>query len=136
MAQYYRGARAALIVYDVACKKTFQSVQRWLADLYKYTNEEDMVVLLVGNKTDLKQRAVSTEDARKLAELEGMYFIETSAKDATNVERAFFIVTNQLLQSNTSSSSSLRERRRQSLLIDGVEIGEEPPAKKESNCNC
>ena len=98
------------------------------------------MLLLVGNKSDLKQRCVSAEEGRKLAEAEGMFFIETSAKDATNVEQAFCIVTSQLMRGHKAGVvASLKQRRkRASMLVDGVEVGveDEKHPTQSSNCAC
>ena len=52
--------------------------------------DPSIVVMLVGNKCDLKHlRAIVTEDAKKYAEESSLSFIEASALDATNVEEAF-----------------------------------------------
>ena len=50
-----------------------------------------IVVMLVGNKRDLRHlRAVSTEEAQAFAKEHGLFFIETSALDGTNVKSAFW----------------------------------------------
>ena len=86
---YYRGALGALLVYDITKSKTFESVERWLQELQQY-GEPGMVVMLVGNKSDLnKIREVKKEDAIEFAEKKGLAFIETSALVSTNVEQAF-----------------------------------------------
>eukprot|EP00124_Ichthyophonus_hoferi_P002778 Ihof_evm5s205 gene=Ihof_evmTU5s205 len=86
---YYRGAVGALLVYDIAKHKTYENVQRWLTELRNHA-DSDIVIMLVGNKSDLKHlRSVPEEDARTYAEQEGLRFIETSALEATNVEDAF-----------------------------------------------
>lgn len=86
---YYRGAVGALLVYDMSKKVTFENVSRWLEELRLHA-EAGIVVMLVGNKSDLRQyRTVQTEDAVHFAESEGLAFIETSANDGSGVEAAF-----------------------------------------------
>lgn len=86
---YYRGAVGALITYDISKLRSFNNVERWLTEL-RELSDNDIVVMLVGNKVDLKHlRAVNTEDAAEFAEQNKMLFIETSALDSTNVEDAF-----------------------------------------------
>ncbi|OMO96769.1 Small GTPase superfamily [Corchorus capsularis] len=71
---YYRGALGALLVYDITRRATFTNVKKWMHELREYGNL-DMVVVLVGNKSDLGQsREVSEEEGRNLAETEGIRF--------------------------------------------------------------
>lgn len=93
---YYRGAVGALLVYDVTRHATFENVDRWLKELKNHT-DSNIVVMLVGNKSDLRHLvAVPTEDGKSYAERESLYFIETSALEAVNVEKAFAEVLTQI----------------------------------------
>ncbi|KAM4077652.1 hypothetical protein ACJW30_12G154900 [Castanea mollissima] len=93
---YYRGAVGALIVYDITRTTTFDSVKRWLDELTTHC-DTTMARILVGNKCDLENiRAVSVEDGKSLAEAEGLFFMETSALDSTNVEAAFEVVIREI----------------------------------------
>ncbi|XP_042346054.1 ras-related protein Rab-25b [Plectropomus leopardus] len=86
---YYRGAVGALLVYDITKHLTYESVERWLKELYDHA-EAHIVVMLVGNKTDLEsERSVPTEEAKDYAEKHGLLFLETSALESTNVDAAF-----------------------------------------------
>ncbi|XP_042006877.1 ras-related protein YPT3-like [Salvia splendens] len=86
---YYRGAVGALLVYDVTRRSTYENVLRWLNELRGHT-DPNIVVMLIANKSDLRHlRAVSTEEGRELAERESLYFMETSALEAINVDSAF-----------------------------------------------
>ncbi|CAH9091190.1 unnamed protein product, partial [Cuscuta epithymum] len=86
---YYRGAVGALLVYDITKKQTFDNVERWLRELRDHA-DSNIVIMLAGNKTDLNHlRAVPEQEARLLAEKEGLSFLETSALEALNVEKAF-----------------------------------------------
>ncbi len=88
-AAYYRGAVGALLVYDISKRLTFENVERWLKELRTHA-DPSIVVMLVGNKCDLKHlQAVLTDDAKSFAEQNNLAFIETSALDATNVDLAF-----------------------------------------------
>ncbi|KAM3872908.1 ras-related protein Rab-25b [Diretmus argenteus] len=86
---YYRGAVGALLVYDITKHLTYESVERWLKELYDHADPH-IVVMLVGNKTDLaSERSVPNEEAKAFAEKKGILFLETSALESTNVEEAF-----------------------------------------------
>ncbi|ESR38170.1 ras-related protein RABA2b [Citrus sinensis] len=86
---YYRGAVGALLVYDITKRQTFDNVLRWLRELRDHA-DSNIVIMMAGNKSDLNHlRAVTEEDGHSLAEKEGLSFLETSALEATNVEKAF-----------------------------------------------
>ncbi|KAK0442853.1 ras family-domain-containing protein [Armillaria borealis] len=86
---YYRGAVGALLVYDIAKHATYVNVTRWLKELRDHA-DSNIVIMLVGNKSDLKHlRAVPTDEAKAFSVENGLSFIETSALDASNVESAF-----------------------------------------------
>ncbi|XP_054811989.1 ras-related protein Rab11D isoform X2 [Prosopis cineraria] len=93
---YYRGAFGALLVYDVTRSATFENASRWLKELRDHT-DPSIVVMLIGNKSDLRHLiTVSTEDGKSFAERESLYFMETSALEATNVDNAFTEVLTQI----------------------------------------
>ncbi|XP_039121109.1 ras-related protein RABA5d-like [Dioscorea cayenensis subsp. rotundata] len=93
---YYRGAVGALVVYDISRRTTFDSVARWLQELSTHS-DTTVARMLVGNKCDLESiRSVSVEEGKALAEEEGLFFMETSALDSTNVKTAFEIVIKEI----------------------------------------
>jgi Ras-related protein Rab-11A len=64
---YYRGAVGALLVYDIAKHQTYENVTRWLKELRDHA-DQNIVIALVGNKSDLKHlRAVPTDEAKEFA---------------------------------------------------------------------
>jgi len=114
---YYRGAVGALLVYDIAKHATYVDVTRWLKELRDHA-DANIVIMLVGNKSDLKHlRAVPTDEAKAFSTENGLSFIETSALDASNVESAFQtiltdiyrIVSAKSLESSTSNIEPPKE---------------------------
>ncbi|KAK4790548.1 hypothetical protein SAY86_017852 [Trapa natans] len=86
---YYRGAAVAVVVYDITSSESFDKAQYWVKELQKH-GSPNMVMTLVGNKADLlEKREVSVEDGMEYAEKNGMFFIETSAKTADNINQLF-----------------------------------------------
>ncbi|CAA2969648.1 ras-related protein Rab11C-like [Olea europaea var. sylvestris] len=86
---YYRGAVGALLVYDITKRQTFDNIQRWLRELRQHA-DSNIVIMMAGNKSDLNHlRAVADNDGQTLAETEGLSFLETSALEAYNVDKAF-----------------------------------------------
>uniref|UniRef100_A0AAV2MK55 Ras-related protein Rab-41 n=1 Tax=Knipowitschia caucasica TaxID=637954 RepID=A0AAV2MK55_KNICA len=84
---YIRDSAAAVVVYDIANLNSFQQTSKWIDDV-RTERGSDVIIMLVGNKTDLAdKRQVSVEAAeRKARELNVMY-IETSAKAGYNVKQ-------------------------------------------------
>ena len=130
---YYRGALGALLVYDVTKPTTFENVSRWLKELRDHA-DSNIVIMLIGNKTDLKHlRAVATEDAQGYAEKEGLSFIETSALEATNVEKSFQtilaeiyrIISKKSLSSDEPGPASIKEGK--TLVVGGSEENTKKP---------
>ncbi|KAJ7313087.1 hypothetical protein JRQ81_004355 [Phrynocephalus forsythii] len=86
---YYRGAAGALLVYDITRRETFNHLLSWLEDARQHSSSH-MVIMLIGNKSDLEsRRVVQKEEGEAFAREHGMVFLETSAKTAANVEEAF-----------------------------------------------
>ncbi|KAJ2319308.1 Rab GTPase ypt31 [Coemansia sp. RSA 2702] len=88
-AQIWDTAVGALLVYDIAKHPTYENVSRWLKELRDHA-DSNIVIMLVGNKSDLRHlRAVPTDEAKQFAAENGLFFIETSALDSSNVEQSF-----------------------------------------------
>ena len=86
---YYRGAVGALLVYDISKRLTYDNVSRWLKELRDHA-DSNIVVMLVGNKKDLRHmRQVNTDEAKDFCRSNKLFFIETSALADSNVNIAF-----------------------------------------------
>ena len=86
---YYKGAKGALLVYDITRKNTFDNIDNWLRELISI-NSNKICISLIGNKSDLSLlRQVSKEKAIEKANKYGIKFYETSALDSTNIKHAF-----------------------------------------------
>ena len=118
---YFRGASGALLVFDISRRSSFDSVTAWLSDL-KQIAEEGIVVILVGNKSDLasqstdieggNKRAVTQEEAEEWCRREGVVrYVETSAKSGEGVERAFLEVAERIYQNIEAGNYDLKDRR-------------------------
>mmetsp|Transcript_8548 Transcript_8548/g.18813 ORF Transcript_8548/g.18813 Transcript_8548/m.18813 type:complete len:141 (-) Transcript_8548:1845-2267(-) len=88
---YYRGAAAAIVVYDITKKDSFNGAKSWVKELQR-RGDPNVIIALAGNKADLEsRRKVEFEEANSYAEENGIFHIETSAKNANNV-KALFVV--------------------------------------------
>uniref|UniRef100_F6R284 Ras-related protein Rab-25 n=1 Tax=Callithrix jacchus TaxID=9483 RepID=F6R284_CALJA len=129
---YYRGAVGALLVFDLTKHQTYAVVERWLKELYDHA-EATIVVMLVGNKSDLSQaREVPTEEARMFAENNGLLFLETSALDSTNVELAFETVLKEIFEK--VSKQRQNSTRTNAITLGGAQGGQEPGSGEKRAC--
>ena len=87
---YYRDADCCLLVYDITSEKSFDKVKDYYIQKLKYNCKTIIKVLLLGNKTDLKdERIISPKDGAELAQKNGFVFMESSCQDNYNVTDAF-----------------------------------------------
>ncbi|KAM9754548.1 ras-related protein Rab-19 [Menidia menidia] len=98
---YYRSAHGAMVAYDISRRSTFDSVPLWIREVEQY-GASSVVLILIGNKSDLHaKRQVLFEDACTLAENNSaLAALETSAKEAQNVEAAFILMARELMARN------------------------------------
>jgi len=97
--RYYKGASAAVFVYDITRAESAVSVQnRWVADV-EAVIPEGFERMVIANKVDLGgERAVSEYAGQQLAESIGAIYTETSALDGRNVEQAFIELAARLIK--------------------------------------
>ncbi|KAL5975495.1 Ras-related protein RABA6b [Asimina triloba] len=101
---YYRGALGALLVYDITRRTTFDSLKKWLDEIRNF-GSSDMVIVLVGNKSDLGQlRNVSEKEGKDFAEQNSIIFMETSALENTNIQEAFVQMITKIYEIKTQKN--------------------------------
>ncbi|NXU57080.1 RB39B protein, partial [Turnix velox] len=91
---YYRNSAGGMLLFDLTNPSSFHNVRRWHQEVTSTIQPSQMVFLLVGHKSDLSgQRKVGRKEGEKLAASLRAQYVETSAKDATNVVQAFQMLT-------------------------------------------
>jgi small GTP-binding protein len=104
---YYVGATGVLLVYDTTNAESFVQLEKWLAEVREFS-EDDIVVTLVGNKTDLhEKRAVSVDEAVAFCKTHKIGNFETSARNNSNVDTVFHDML-----ANMYNAQSVRELER------------------------
>lgn len=130
---YYKGTHAIILVYDVSCRQSYLEIDKWLIEIDKFVERDKIILLLVGNKSDIdhisdsdnndfkdkdkdnnddswiilekenKTRQVSTAEGFALAEKIGCFFMETSAKTGQNVTEVLNFLINKIIQLHTDA---------------------------------
>ncbi|KAF4377958.1 hypothetical protein G4B88_004565 [Cannabis sativa] len=104
---YYRGAAAAIVVYDISTKDTFVRAKKWVEELQRQGNLS-MVMALVANKSDLESnREVDAEEGEEFAQENGMFYMETSARTADNINELFYEIAKRLAKTCPSKPNAM-----------------------------
>jgi len=98
---YFRGAQGILLIYDVTDRQTFLSIRNWVSQVQMHA-DISVNKLLIGNKCDMENRAVSVEEGEGLAKEYNIPFFETSAKQDINVGASFLAIATQVKNRMTS----------------------------------
>eukprot|EP01084_Bolivina_argentea_P316378 548385_1 len=107
---YYRGAVGALLIYDITSKQSFDDLKRWRSELKEHS-DENMVVMVLGNKIDLNhKRAVPFMQAKEFCDTHNIKIMEVSALESSNIELAFetliFSIYERVKEYTSNSDSS------------------------------
>ncbi|XP_026874372.1 ras-related protein Rab-41 isoform X3 [Electrophorus electricus] len=127
---YIRDSAAAVVVYDIANLNSFQQTSKWIDDV-RTERGSDVIIMLVGNKTDLAdKRQVSVEAAERKARDLNVMYIETSAKAGYNVKQLFRRVAAAL-----PGMDNTPEKSKEDMIDIKLEKPPELPVT-ESSCSC
>jgi Ras-related protein Rab-2A len=142
---YYRAVAGALLVYDVTNPESFANVKKWLDEAKQNANPE-LVVILCGNKIDLPgERKITTDQGKRLAGENQIFFMECSAKSRIKIDELFLTVAGAIKEKVDSGKidATVEEhgvRKMESLVgpkhKSGKKLGskEAQPDKKKKKC--
>lgn len=136
---YYRNSVGGLLLFDITNRRSFQNVHEWLEETKVHVQPYQIVFVLVGHKCDLDtQRQVTRHEAEKLAAAYGMKYIETSARDAINVEKAFTDLTRDIYELVKRGEISIQEGWEgvKSGFVPNVVHSSEEVVKSDRRCLC
>ncbi|MEE6466052.1 hypothetical protein FKM82_006810 [Ascaphus truei] len=126
---YYRGAQAAIVVYDITNEESFARAKNWVKELQRQASP-NIVIALSGNKADLaSKRAVDFQEAQAYADDNSLLFMETSAKTSVNVNEIFMAIAKKLpkTEPQTGGGNTIRGR--------GVDLTEATQPSKSQCCS-
>ena len=87
--QYYKGADGILLVYDVTDEESYNKIHDWMDQITSNTDNEDIGLVLLGNKCDMEQRTVTEQMGKDLANDLKISYYETSALSGQGITEAF-----------------------------------------------
>ena len=112
---YYKGANAIILVFSLIDKKSFESVENWINQI-KEEASESILIILVGNKSDLiEKRVISYEEAEKLAKEFNINYFECSAKTGENINVAFNDLIEQMVEKTDKTKESTTQLNSENL---------------------
>ena len=130
---YYKGAKGAILVYDITRKTSFENIDKWIPDL-KSNGDNDIIMILVGNKSDLEnQREVTEDEGKQKAQNYKIAFMETSAYNGSNIEKAFQDLIDSVYNNNHNKFIIDANVK---ILGDGTDIKNSNEEKKEEKKCC
>ena len=132
-AAYYKGAKGALIVYDVTNKISYDNVNKWCNEL-SVKGSKNISIIMIGNKTDLKDNiVVNSEMSKEKANLLQIPVMETSALNASNVKEAFYLLIKEMYL-NFINKDKNKNNTRSDSIDKGVSLEVKKEEKKEGCC--
>ena len=115
ISSYFRGAHGILLIYDVTNRDSFKNLESWLIEI-EQNSSENVLKVLIGNKNDLvDDKEIKTEEGQAFANRNGMQFIETSAKENTNVTEAFESLAKLMMEFNSEKKAPTTKNDKKAL---------------------
>jgi Ras-related protein Rab-11A len=131
---YYKGAKGAVIVYDITNSESFSHIDKWLREI-RELGGKGISVIICGNKSDLEDsRQVSKDEGIEKSQSNGLIFLETSALNSSNIEEAFQRLLIEIYNSTIKQAISKQEEdftQGDTLKID---VKKEDEKKKKGCC--
>ena len=131
ISSYYKGAHGILLIFDLSDTESFDSLNNWLIEIERNANK-NVIKILIGNKCDLEdKRKISFIQAKEFADVNGMKYIETSAKNDINVIQAFGTLGNELLIASSDKGIIQKDIKKNFSINNNVDLSKE---KEHNNC--
>ena len=96
--QYYKGADGIVLVYDVTEESSYDKIRDWMEQILSNTQQDEIGLVLLGNKCDMDPRNVTEEMGKKLAEELKVSYFETSALTGQGIKEAFEQLTRDIMK--------------------------------------
>ncbi len=123
--QYYKGADGIVLVYDVTDESSYEKIRDWMEQILSNTQQEEIGLVLLGNKCDMEPRVVTEDMGKKLAEELKISYYETSALTGQGIKEAFEELTMDIMKKRGVSEGGN---------TGGVELNSKKKKKEKGDC--
>ena len=130
--KYYQGTDGIILVFDLTNENSFNKLKSWINEVSD--NTEKAQIILVGNKADLIERKIDEETAENFAKQRDIKYIETSAKEGTNILLLFEELALDINKKKQNDSSVVELEHVDTYVFRRREINKEIKNKKENKC--
>ncbi|KYQ90818.1 Ras GTPase [Tieghemostelium lacteum] len=116
---YMKSAEGFILVYSIIVKSTFYEIQDIVEQLFRVKDEDEVPIVLVGNKIDLdSHREVSTQDGKQLAaSYPNCDFYEASSKERINVDNVFFSIIRRIKEKYKKEGPPTKEKKEKCIIM-------------------
>jgi small GTP-binding protein len=132
---YLRGLHGCFIVYDVSNNNSFESLDNWIQFYKDFNQYKKRIMIILGNKIDIKERVIKTEEGKKFAKDKDLPYFETSSITMQNVNEAFEKMAKMILESQNENNLK-RSESKTKLKKEKHKKGKEKEEKKSSGGWC
>ena len=130
MENYCNETNGILLIYDVTNANSFENLNNYLT-LINEKGKENIIKILVGNKTDLEdKREITFYEGKEFADNNGFQFLETSAKNNFNIDNVFEIIGKKITEKNKNEESNKSEENNK------IESVQESNSDNKNKCCC
>ena len=123
--QYYKGADGIVLVYDVTDESSYEKIRDWMEQILSNTQQEEIGLVLLGNKCDMEPRVVTEDMGKKMAEELKISYYETSALTGQGIKEAFGELTMDIMKKRGVREGNNPGR---------VELNSKKKKKEKSDC--
>ena len=124
---FFNNAQGIMVMFDVTNTTSYNNVVNWIESIKTHLNKEihNIPVIIIGNKIDIKEREIKTEDAKEYCQGLGFKYFETSAKTGENVESTIKYIVKEVLKKKNNHEKKTTEEKPLP-----------PKHQKEDYCSC
>ena len=126
--QYYKGADGIVLVYDVTDEASYDKIRDWMDQILSNTQQDDIGLVLLGNKCDMEPRNVTEEMGKKMAEELKINYFETSALNGQGIKEAFEYLARDIMKKRGVGDGSSDGHRM------SLDMGKKQKGKKGGDC--